>query len=222
MDNLTRLVVTISRQMGSGGAHVGQAVARRLGIRYVDRQVLEEAAKLLGVDECRVQALEDERPSLWSRLEQVLAIGTPESPYVPPPAPIVYQAEVAELESRLIREIAAADDAVIVGRAASWVLRDHPGLVSVFLHAPEPWRVERVMQTYGLRDRRAAEDLVRRTDRGRESYRAAITGAKEIDVLLGHHVSFDTAAVGLDQIVGILEALARTRRAALEERNTTA
>ena len=216
MSNQDRLIVAISRQVGSGGAYVGQAVARRLGIRYVDRQMLQEAARLLGVDEREVETLEDRAPSLWDRVGRAFSRGAPDSLYVPPPMPVLDQTEVAQTESRLILDVAGREDVVIVGRAASWVLRDRPGLVSVFLHAPEQWRIQRMMRTYRIADVRAAEDLVRRTDRGREAYLASITGGKWTDFLLRFQVSLDTAATGLDLVVEIIETLARSRRAALD------
>ncbi len=130
------------RQVGAGGAYVGQAVARQLGIRYVDREILEEAAKILGRDDTELASLEERVTSLWSRMAGVLAWGAPEAAYVPPPMPSLYEEDLFAVESGIIRDIAAREDAVFVGRGAGWVLRAEAGLFSVFLHAPEATRVD--------------------------------------------------------------------------------
>src|SRR5450756_1459435 len=87
MSRPEKTLVALSRQMGAGGAYVGQSVSRQLGIRYVDREILQEAAKILGRDDSELEILEERVTSLWSRMAGVLAWGAPEAAYVPPPMP---------------------------------------------------------------------------------------------------------------------------------------
>src|SRR5512138_3495188 len=126
MNARATLAITISRQLGAGGAYVGQALARRLGIRYVDRELLQQAAALLGRDEGDLELLEERVASVWDRLASMLSLGTPEAPFVPPPLPKPGGDELFEAESGVIREIASREDAIFVGRGAAWVLRRHP------------------------------------------------------------------------------------------------
>jgi CMP/dCMP kinase len=206
-----RVLVAVSRQMGAGGAYVGQAAARQLGVRYVDREVLDEAAKILGRDRSELESLEERVTSLWGRMAGVLAWGAPEAAYVPPPMPALYEDDLFAVESRIIREIAAREDAVFVGRGAGWILRAEPGLLTVFLHAPEAVRVERVMRDYGLTDRAAAIGLVRDSDHQRGRFLGSLGGQSWLD-MSRYHLCLDTGAIALDDAAAVITGLVMARR----------
>jgi CMP/dCMP kinase len=206
-----RTLVALSRQVGAGGAYVGQALSRLLGIRYVDREILQEAARVLGRDDRELESLEERVSSLWDRMAAVLSWGAPEAAYVPPPLPTLYEEDLFAVESGIIREIASREDAVFVGRAATWVLRDSPGLVSVFLHAPEQVRVARVMNDYRLSDATAAAELVKRSDQQRSRFLQSVTGGSWFN-LSHYHLTVDTGAVSLDEAVELVSHLIRFRK----------
>src|SRR4051794_25427540 len=120
MPDRAPVVVTISRQLASGGAYIGQLVARHLGLRYVDREILRAAASTLGAtDEKAVEALEEHAGGgLWAWVARAAAAGAPDAPFVPPPPPRFDEGDVLEAETQIIRDIAAHGGAVIVGRGA--------------------------------------------------------------------------------------------------------
>lgn len=211
MSTPARVLVALSRQVGAGGAYVGQALSRQLGVRYVDREILKEAAKILGRDAAELENLEERVTSLWSRMAGVLAWGAPEAAYVPPPMPPLYEEDLFTVESGIIREIAARENAIFVGRAATWVLRHDPNLISVFLHAPEPVRIERVMRDYGVTELEVARDMVRQSDHQRSRFLEALTGGSWLD-LSQYHLTVDTGTVDLDETVDLLTRLVMARR----------
>jgi len=206
----TRRLVAISRQVGAGGAYIGQALSRQLDIRYVDREILQEAARILGRDDRELESLEERVSSLWDRMAAVLSWGAPEAAYVPPPIPTLHEEDLFSVESGIIREVAAREDAVFVGRAATWVLRDTPGVVTVFLHAPEPLRVQRVMGDYHLTDESSARDLVRRSDQQRSRFLQSLTGGSWFN-LSHYHLTIDTGAVSLDEATEVICRLVSLR-----------
>ncbi len=206
-----RCVVAISRQVGAGGAYVGQTLARSLGVRYVDREILKEAASLLGRETHELESLEERVSSVWSRMAGALAWGGPEATYMPPPMPALYEEDLFAVQARIIRQIAAQEEAVFVGRAATWVLRERADLISVFLHAPESVRVERVMREYKMTDIEEARKLVARSDQQRSRFLQSVTGGSWFD-LTHYHLCVDTGAVGLDETVKLLAGLAAARR----------
>ena len=212
MPTSLRMLVTISRQMGAGGAYVGQALARRTGLRYVDREILQEAARVLGRDDRDIEGLEERVSTLWSRMGGILAWGAPEAAYVPPPMPALYEEDLFAVESGIIRGIAGREDAVFVGRAAGWVLRDAPGLISVFLHAPELTRAQRIMESYTLPSRDEALDLLKQSDQQRSRFLQSLRGRAWLDA--GQYLMcFDTGAVALDEVVDLLAGFIAGRRA---------
>ena len=85
--------------------------------------------------------------------------------------------------------------------------RGRPGLVSVLLHAPDDWRIRRIMQAYGLTTVQAATDLVRQSDRQRKAFLESLGGPAASDCQR-YHCCLDTAAVGLDTAVEVVVALA--------------
>jgi cytidylate kinase len=206
-----RCVVAISRQVGAGGAYVGQALARALGVRYVDREILKEAASMLGRETAEIESLEDRVSSVWSRMAGALAWGGPEATYMPPSMPALYEEDLFAIQARIIRQIAAQEEAVFVGRAATWVLRERADLLSVFLHAPEVVRVDRLKREYGLADLEEARKLVSRSDQQRSRFLQSVTGGSWFDVT-HYHLCVDTGAVGLDDTVSLLAGLAAARR----------
>ncbi len=197
MSERTTTVLTISRQLGSGGSTIGQEVARRLGMRYADREILQRAAAAIGLNERDLEGAEEQAAGFWHSVIHSFSLGSPDTTFIPPPISAVYEEDVFRLESRIIREIAREYDAVIVGRAGFHVLAGHPGLVNVMLHARRSWRVERVMGVYGITDTAEAEALVERSDRRRAEFIRTFTGRPSTDARL-FDLCIDTSSCGLE------------------------
>jgi cytidylate kinase len=210
MDRPTTTVLTISRQFASGGSFIGQKVAQRLGLRYTDREILAHAAKESGIDEANLVLTEERAGGFWTIAFRQFAMGTAEAPYIAPPPPTLPEADLFSLESRFIREIAGRFDAVIVGRAGFHVLADHPGLVSVRIHAPLEWRVLRAMAVYGLESEGVARDAIGRSDLQRAKFVRKFTG-REWNDATAHHLCLDTGALGLDLAVELVTKLVGDR-----------
>lgn len=191
------LIVTISRQMGSGGSEIGYRLARSLGIRYVDREILSRTARTLGENE---QVLADrlERVSgLWEEVARCFQLGSAEASYAPPPLRIIPDTRLFEVTSMVISEIARNCSAVIVGHAGFHILRNHPRIVNIFVHADEGFRARRVMDRYSVHAFEDAMDLIRKSDQDRRKLVARLTGREWSDAL-NFDLSLDSGKAGLD------------------------
>ena len=129
-----KVIVTIGREFGSGGHEVGKRLAAALGIKFYDNEFIRLAVQKTGFHEDYVKSNEEKAPdfaasALFSGIEL----------YQPSPYDKIHSEEY-----KLIREIAAEDSCVIVGRAADYILRDQSH-VSVFLFAPIEDRIKRKM-----------------------------------------------------------------------------
>ncbi len=193
-------VVTLSRLMGSGGAYIGHLVARKLGVRCVDREILREAAKKLGTDVRFLEEVDGRSSSLLKSIVRSFGMGSPEAISQPPPALPVHERELFELQGRIIREIALQYDAVIIGRGAFHVLRGHPGVVHVFVHAPEAFRVSRVMKVQNITDVDEARTLVRESDQRRRKFIRDMTGSNWMDAR-NYHLCIDSSLAGFPSCV---------------------
>lgn len=196
--------VALARQRGSGGSFVGRAVAERLALRYVDRDLLRQAAEFLQADQAQTSSAAME--TWWSRLGQALALAGPDFGYAPPSLDAVYEETVSGVEERLIRECADRHRSVIVGRGAAQILRGRPDVLSVFLHAPEPWRAERLQRLYDVTPERAIA-LVRGSDRERARFAQSVGQTAWTDAR-AYDLTIDTAAVGLERAIELIVSAA--------------
>jgi cytidylate kinase len=210
-DGALPLVVTISRQLASGGAYIGQRVAQRLGMRYVDREILSRAAAILGLeDERTIENLEEHASDLWSRMRRAIAIGAPDAKFVPPPPPAVDEGIVQDAQTQFIREIAARDEAVIVGRGAPHVLGGRDNVIRVFIHAPKRTRIAEVGRIYQL-SQEDARAMVERSDRDRARFVQSLTGRSWTDACL-YDLTVDTSVFAPDLVVDLLVHAVNARR----------
>jgi cytidylate kinase len=203
--------IAISRQRGSGGAYVGRVLAERLDLLYIDRQMLRDAAEYL----CEREAKQNAEPppaSWWLRLGQSISVGGLEYAYVPPAPETIYEGDLFNMQNRVMQEIAEEQAAVIVGRGAAQALHGRAGVLSIFLHAPEPWRLARVQQVYNVTDPRQAEQMVRESDRDRSRFIRNVADRDWTDVR-NYDLTIDTAAIGLDAAVDLIVRAADARAA---------
>lgn len=210
-------VVTITRLYGAGGADVGHMVAERLGWNLLDRQLIDEVAARLQVPETEV-AERDEQPS--SFLDQLLlALGSTSIEFaaagdVPAWTPpfagqgLDTRQAVVRLTQEVIRE-AARGNAVIVGRGAGYILRDHEQALHVFLIAPTDFRVGVVRERLGIGEEEARAKL-KETDANR---------AAAIKQLYGHEwnqpshydLVLNTGRLGFRTAADLVVAAARAK-----------
>jgi len=201
------VTITISRQFGSGGSLVGKRLARRLGFKYVDREILRLTSKRLGMDERELLFKEEKTRGFWDNFFQSFSFGGPDAgSYTPPSVDLISDREFFETESQIIRKIAIRYNAIIMGRAGYHVLKDKPGLVTVFLYAPVDFRAKRVMDIYGIKDCKEALLTVEKRDKQRERFIQTVTGRNWTDAC-NFHLCIDTEAVGFNQSEEIIARL---------------
>jgi len=161
------LIVTIGRQYGSGGREIGRTLAEKLGIGFYDKELLDRAAQESGISQ-EIFAKVDEQPTnsfLYSLSLGSAAMGTG---FMATPDYLTND-KLFALQSETIRRIAAEQSCVIIGRCADYVLRDNPGMVSLFIHADMERRVARLCECTKLTADQVRQEI-KRTDRRRSNY----------------------------------------------------
>lgn len=198
MAEAQRLAITISREVGAGGAVLGERIASKLGFTYLDREILRVIADHAGVTEHSLAKWDERLSGFWDRLIESFAVGTPEAIYTPAPEHTVLRdAELFELEVRAIREFAQRRNVVVIGRAGFWVLRDHPGLIKIFLHAPVVARVPMVMRAYNLHSETEAREMIGRVDVERQRFVQKMCGCGLFDSR-NYDLAIDTKKISFD------------------------
>lgn len=208
-----RITITISRQLGCGGTYIGQVIAKRLGLKYVDRQVLHLAAEEFGCDEETVAAREERVSSFWERILGGLTFGTPEAPYTPPPLRTLALSdrELFEKQTDILRRIAKKHDCVVIGWAGAHVLAPHPGMFSIFCHAPDSFRIKRIMKLYHAETKEAAREMMEESDEMRKRYFATMTD-RDWACAENYHLSLDTSLFPPDEIAELIIEILRRKK----------
>lgn len=153
------VIITIAREHGSSGKQIGKLVAERLGIPFYYKEMIVLAAHESGLDNEFISDIHKNAPDVLHDL------------YLS--TQVVQHAIMAQ--DKIIRKIADEGSCVIVGRSADWVLKDYENVVRVFIHAPEEYRISRVMEVYGD-SREDAEKNILRSDKARGAYYKHISG----------------------------------------------
>ncbi|HEX2948605.1 MAG TPA: cytidylate kinase-like family protein [Armatimonadota bacterium] len=189
-------VITISRQLGSGAAYIGQQLAARLGLLYLDRVILQTAAQQLNILEDLLQEHDEVATSFWQSVIQSFSYGSPEMLYVPPTITSVpTDHELFAVESRIISQVAQTQSAVIVGRGGVHVLHEHPRHLSIFFYAESTFRQQRVEKLYHV-SASEARSAIETCDNARARYHRMITG-KEWNDARQYHLCLDTSTFGI-------------------------
>lgn len=199
----SKTVITISRQLGSGGSEVGQIVAARMNLNYVDREVFRQAAETLGRDEVDLSYRQDRTSSFWEKLVALLCASSPDVPFAPPPPLPIPDDQLFQIQSRVVRTIAEQEDCVIVGQGAAHILCGQRGALHVHLHAPEEFRITRVMDIYSITNREQARSMIQTADRERKAFVATISGKDWMNAR-DYHLCLDSSILSLQDIAELI------------------
>ncbi len=193
-----KVIITISRQYGSGGKIIGEKLAEELGIVCYDKVFLENITKKLGVSSAFFQ--DDNRGE--NGLYEVGSHGP-----LSKVASLSVNNKVFESAAKLIREIAAKESAVIVGRCGDYVLKDEENVLSLFIYADKKERLQRGIELYHL-DPKDAEETIRRFDRKRANFYEFYTDRKW-GALSNYSMTVNTSRMGIEQCVKYLAAIVK-------------
>lgn len=158
---MEKYIVTLSRQFASMGSTIAHLMAEELGIEYYDRDIVEQAARRMGLELPLVCDAEERSGNFFSRLVNTLGSDMP-----------AVQQEIFQVESEIIRDFAHPDkpSCIIVGRCADSVLKEYPRVLNVYLYAPFEARVKNCTEYLGMDEKTARKNILE-VDRARELYR---------------------------------------------------
>ncbi len=194
--------VTISHQIGSGGAYLGKELSERLDIPFLDREILQEVARQLDMAEAELESREERLSTFWQNFNRLAIMSDPylslEKQWFIPSDQNLY-----ELECATIQRIANQHSAIFLGRCGWYVLRNHLRHVSILLTASQPFRVHRLCDLWKKSEAETA-DLIKANDQEREDYIRRFTKQSWLDAR-HYDLCVNTSEVGLDCTVELAE-----------------
>lgn len=194
-------VITIARSYGSGGRKMGRLLAKELGYEYYDREILRIASDESGIsEELFRQADEKQRIPLFRIAREVYT-----GEVIPPDSDdFISNENLFRYQAKIIRELAATRNCVIVGRCANFILRGRDNVLNVFVTAPVVDCVRRVMETDGL-NLEEAEKKIKKIDKRRADYFKYFTGRQWQDAAL-YDLCLNTGHMSEQKCVDIVSA----------------
>ena len=194
-------VITIARSYGSGGRTLGKLLAKELGIHCYDRELLRMASEQSGINEALFGEVDEKVKSLplfgISKKIYKGEIFPPESD------DFVSDDNLFNYQAKIIKEVAAEESCVIIGRCADYVLKDDPNVLRLFFFAPKEDCIVRVMEHDGITGR-DAENKIEKIDKHRADYYKYYTGKDWYDAR-NYDFCLDTTSMGYEKLVEVVK-----------------
>lgn len=197
-------VITVGRQLGSGGREVGKKLADKLGFSFYDREILTLAAEDSGFGK---EFFENADEKVTPRFSN----GFFSSPFPSLNSPSVHEINyldndvLFQIQSNVIRHISEKGAAIIVGRCADYILRDHPGLFSIFISASTNDRVKRLCDSLDCSPEEAIK-TIKKADKQRSTYYNFYTD-KTWGAASSYDLCINSSRFGIDRCVEIIMSL---------------
>ena len=209
MNTSEKFVITVSRELGSGGHTIARKLAERLGVRFCDKELIQELSRRFNLTPQSIERLKSEKKNWLSDFIQRIApapspagfIGS-DSVYGKEFNPTITTDEIFAAEKEILRAMAEEGSCVIAGRSGFFVLKDHPNKVDVFITAPHQYRIERTMRRQNLTEEQAEEVLVK-VDKARENYIQRFAGVSRYDAR-NYNITLNVGGMTEDQAVDVI------------------
>ena len=140
------VIITVSREYGSGGRYIGRLVADKLGIKFYDKDLIIKLAEKTGLSEKYIENNEQKMNNL-ANLNNGYYAGLSNSD------------ELFVKEAELIKELASKESCVIIGRCADFILKDMKNVVKVFVYSSMQDKIKRASAYYGLHEAKAEKEI---------------------------------------------------------------
>ncbi len=204
MDNFA---ITIARSYGSGGKIIGKALAEALDIDFVDRELLQLASIESGISELLFnEADEDEKQKtgfIFKRAAYRGGLITPEE------EGFTSNENLFNFQAKVLKQLLRKESFVVMGRAANYVLRNYPNVVSVNIQAPHDFLVQTAMEKMKI-SKKDAQRYVSRINKYRSDYHAYYTGKDWLDPTQ-YDLTLNSERVGLDGCVALIRDYVRMK-----------
>ena len=201
MNRQEQFIITISRMFGTGGHEIGVELARRLGVKLIDKQVLNEVAKRMHVVEEAMEKIEARNPLWRDDFTSFYRTYMSKAEYNGLEHDRTSH-ELFEAQAEAIRSIAAEESCVLIGRCGFHIFAEHPNALKIFIHSSEDCRKRRIAEKYDLSLSDAAAMVVD-NDYSRELYTKTFTGKDWTDAR-NYDISIDVRKFGVNGAVDFI------------------
>ena len=169
MNKNEKFVITVNREVGTGGRTVGRKLAEKLCVKYCDKAIVDGLTQKFGLNIERIEEIKAQKKSWWNDINNyynTLVNSTSQ----PMEAEVkLDNASMFETEKHILQEIATQTSCVIAGRTGFMIFREWPNHLNIFSQASMDHRVQRVMRRQNVSEKEARE-IIAKLDASRETY----------------------------------------------------
>jgi cytidylate kinase len=201
MNKEEKFVITISRQFGTGGHEIGAELARRLGVKLLDKQILNEVASRMKTVEDAVEKIEARNPLWRDDFTNFYRSYMASAQYNGQELEKTTH-ELFDAQADVIRQIASEESCIIIGRCGFDIFANHPNALKIFIHSSVDCRKRRIAEKYDISEQDAAAMIVD-NDYSRELYTKKYTGRDWKDAT-NYDISLDVRRFGVNGAVDFL------------------
>ena len=200
-----KIIITISREFGSGGRFIGENVAKKLGVAFYDKAIIEMASDKTGFSQDYIKENEQKLTShslfnfaISGSYAGNMVFGNGES----------LQDTMFFAQSNVIKEVASKHSCVIVGRCADYVLEKFDNCINIFIHSDMQSKINRAVNEYKL-DSASVEKILKDRDKLRAKHYNYYTGRVWGDAR-NYHACFNSDYIGLEKVEDIIVDMAKS------------
>ena len=169
MNKNEQFVITINREVGTGGRTVGRRLAEKLGVKYCDKAIVEGLTSKFGLSIEKIEEIKAQKKSWWNDINNYYYTLV-NSASQPMDAQVKLDNEsIFATEKRILQELAVQSSCVVAGRTGFMVFREWPNHLSIFIQASMEHRIRRVMNRQNVSEQEA-RDIITKLDASREAY----------------------------------------------------
>jgi cytidylate kinase len=201
MNKEEKFVITISRQFGTGGHEIGAELAKRLGVKLLDKQILNAVASRMNAVEDAVEKIQSRNPLWRDDFTNFYRTYMAKAEYNGQEQDQTSH-ELFRAQADSIRRIAEEESCVIIGRCGFDIFADHPNALKIFVHSSVDCRKRRIAEKYDISEQDAAAMIVD-NDYSRELYTKTFTGRDWKDAT-NYDISLDVRKFGVNGAVAFL------------------
>ena len=206
MNKNEKFVITINRELGSGGRTVGRKLAEKLGVSYYDKALINELEKKYHLTTEEIEKIKGQSHTWWADFKRVMRLGESDvrayQSKIGEEPELLTTDEMFKAETEILTGIAEAESCVIAGRSGFYVFRNHPNHLNILIQAPMDFRVERVARKQNMTPEEARK-TIEKIDEMRENYVKKYTKTSRYDT---HNYQLVISAEGKteDEIVDLI------------------
>ena len=177
MNIKSKYIITINRELGSGGRTVGRKLAEKLGVEYFDKAVINALQERYNLSVEQIEHMKGQEQSWWAEFKRKMTFS--DSEYDLNRTDIETE-DMFRAETEVLRALAKEQSCVIAGRTACYVFREHPNHLSIFIQASMLSRMDRVAREQNM-SKEEARMTIDKVDQMRENYVREFTGTSRYD-----------------------------------------